>query len=138
MAGTMMVEDTACLRVTSANGVLIHGTVTISSDRILQGDRRQAGRMKLLDYRIGSSVPLIAPVARTAMFAPTLEAILCAPPKARIHDRCLAPRPAGEGMMNDGILDVLRSAEADSAPFSEPPGLWAVRPHRLTLHESVS
>lgn len=153
------VDDTACLRMTDAEGTAVFVAVTLASVRfgaptilldgaalryttdelMLPGDltwREIPGRVPLLDDLLqhrSTGAPLIAPLGRVRFFTAVLEVVLAAPTPELVPAKHLIPHPDGDGQAIADIDRTVRAAAAGRALFSELCVPWAVGPHRVVL-----
>ncbi|MBT8226222.1 MAG: Gfo/Idh/MocA family oxidoreductase [Dactylosporangium sp.] len=108
--------------------------VQLPGDTAWSEPRGRTGLLEnLLDHRTDPTVPLIAPLSRTALFTVIAEAIVAAPLPERIDARHLSPHPDGTGNAIDGIEDLMRQVVRE---HQLPSGLstpWAVAPYRTVL-----
>jgi predicted dehydrogenase len=147
-------DDTTFLRLTGTDGRRITAAVTLASPVFIPGEirvgeavleyptdrlrlpgqpglRHVPGRIglleNLLDHRRDPSVPLLAPLVRTAGFTAVVEAIVAAPPPAEIGSRWLEPHPDGGGSVVPGI-DALVREMADTGRLPSESGVPWARP----------
>lgn len=157
------VEDTACLRMTDAEGTTVFIAVTLASvqfgaptilvdgaalryttdELMLPGDpawREIPGRVALLDDLLqhrSTGAPLIAPLERVRFFTAVLEVLLAAPTPALVPDEHLVSHPDGDGQAIADIDRTVQAAAAGRALFSDLGVPWAVEPHRMVLRPTA-
>ncbi|BEL02222.1 Gfo/Idh/MocA family oxidoreductase [Actinoplanes sichuanensis] len=153
-------DDTTFLRLTGADGRRITAAVTLASPVFIAGEIRvgeavleyptdrlrlpgepdfrhvpgRAGLLEnLLDHRRDRTVPLLAPLSRTAGFTAVAEAIVASPAPEEIGPEWLTPHPDGGGSVIAGIDSLVREV-ADTGRLPSETGVpWARPGHRVAL-----
>ena len=153
-------DDTTFLRLTGADGRRITVAVTLASAVFIAGEIQVGGAVleyptdrlrlpgetaavlvpgrtglleNLLEHRRDRSVPLLAPLARTAGFTAVAEAIVSAPAPQEIGPRFRQPHPDGGGSVVVGIEELVR-AVADTGRLPSEIGVpWARPAHRVLI-----
>ncbi|MDI6101094.1 Gfo/Idh/MocA family oxidoreductase [Actinoplanes sp. NEAU-A12] len=153
-------DDTTFLRLTGDDGRRITVAVTLASAVFIAGEIAVGGAVleyptdrlrlpgeaafqqvpgraglleNLLEHRRDRTVPLLAPLARTAGFTAVAEAIVSAPAPREIGPRYLEPHPDGGGSVVAGIEELVREV-ADTGRLPSEIGVpWARPGHRVLI-----